>query len=141
MAFFAQRLANKFGHNEILPQHVLLAMVKQPDSMVKALIVQVDGDPSRLVRILESNLDSKVVSAADSRAPILSEATNIMLDRAQEEAMQNGSSNVCCEYVLFAMLELPDISDMLETVNLTRESIAANVDRVRCARTPKPKWW
>ncbi len=143
MAFFAQRLANKYGHREILPQHILLAMVQEPGNMVQALIVEAggDGDTSRLVKILQANLENKISTGTNGRSPSLSAGSNDMFDFANHEANLHGVQDVCCEFVLLAMLNFDDMRDMLATVNVTRKTVEENLEKVRCARTPRPNWW
>lgn len=141
MAFYAQRLAHKYGHTEILPQHVLLAMVQQPDSMVRALVIEVSGGASHLSEILQENLKSKTAHAPNGHSPRLSASADSMFDHAQKKAENADSEHVCCEYVLLAMLDITEMKDLLHMVNVTEETLMDNAEKVRCARTPKPNWW
>src|SRR6185312_6893379 len=52
----AQTKALRFGHTEVDGEHLLLALLEQPDGLTGRLLTQAGADPQALARDLEAEL-------------------------------------------------------------------------------------
>src|ERR1700694_4351749 len=53
----AQTLAQEAQHQEITPEHLLLALLQQPDGTVPPILQQVGVDPARVASDIKAQLD------------------------------------------------------------------------------------
>ena len=53
----AQQLADRAGHPEILPEHVLLALIEQPEGIVPAVLGKMNVQPQPLAAALRAQID------------------------------------------------------------------------------------
>ncbi|HMO49690.1 MAG TPA: ATP-dependent chaperone ClpB [Kiritimatiellia bacterium] len=100
----AQSLAGEKGHAEILPEHLALALLRQPEGLVRPLLQRLGVDPTGLENAIEQSLDrqAKVGGAAER---YLSKALRNMLDRASAAARTMRDEFVSVEHLLLAALE------------------------------------
>ena len=139
-AFCAQRLAGKYGHAHITPEHVLLALAMQTDNFVEVLFDQIDGDLAVLIEQLDASLTQQAKSTENGKSPDIDESTQSVLNSAAAEAEQLHDGYICTEHVLLALFNVESIAEMLADMSINKELVIRNLDRVRCARTPKPGW-
>ena len=59
----AQSIAVRLGHTEVDGEHLLLALLMQPEGLVPRLISQAGGEPARLAGDMEADLANARVSA------------------------------------------------------------------------------
>src|SRR5204862_821441 len=81
----AQAIARKRDHQEILPEHVLLALLAQQDGLVPPLLQRVGVEPRLVQQRLEDALQ-KVPSVQGGDSGHLAQRTLKVLDAAEEEA-------------------------------------------------------
>ena len=55
----AQTKALRFGHPEVDTEHLLLALLDQPEGIVPRLLTQVDADAGQLRKELEAELERR----------------------------------------------------------------------------------
>ena len=60
----AQTKALRYGHTEVDGEHLLLALLDQPEGIVPRLLAQAGTDPDRLRKNLEAELERRPGSAA-----------------------------------------------------------------------------
>src|SRR5438105_3390572 len=82
----AQELASRRGHSEVIPEHVLHALVAQEGGVVAPLVRKVGADPARIAAALERTLD-QMPSASGSHLDVgLAPRTRDLIERAEREA-------------------------------------------------------
>src|SRR4051812_40834910 len=103
----AQALAR--NHQSIEPEHVLMALLGDPDGIVYPLLHQLNANPSAIRSTLEAALDKipKVYSGADND-PRLSATSSRLLESAGAEAEALTDEYVSTEHLILAMLASPD---------------------------------
>ena len=107
----AQTLALSKGHQKLLPQHFLSAMLSDKDALVEKIITLCDGNLDLLKAELESEL-RKIPQVAGSGAGNLSisqEMARILL-LAEKIADKNSDQFVAIETFLQAILDSPELS-------------------------------
>jgi ATP-dependent Clp protease ATP-binding subunit ClpB len=100
----AQQLASRRGHAEILPEHVLAALVEQPDGLVPPLLRKAGADPARVAEGLKQALD-RMPSARGGIDIGLSRQGRDLIERAEKEAERFKDEYTSTEHVLLALTE------------------------------------
>jgi ATP-dependent Clp protease ATP-binding subunit ClpB len=103
----AQTKALRFGHTEVDTEHLLLAMLDQPDGLVPRLLARAEVDADALHAALELHLDGRPRVSGPGAAPgevYVARALNQVLDSAEQEAQRLKDEYVSVEHVLLAMI-------------------------------------
>jgi ATP-dependent Clp protease ATP-binding subunit ClpB len=101
----AQTKALRHGHTEIDVEHLLLALLDQPDGLVPRLLARTDVDVDALRAAVEQALERRPrVSGAGSGQAAVSRALGLLLDDAQQEAARLKDDYVSVEHLLLAMI-------------------------------------
>jgi ATP-dependent Clp protease ATP-binding subunit ClpB len=103
----AQTKALRYGHTEVDVEHLLLALLEQPDGLVPRLLERADADPRALVTALDEHLQGRPSVSGPGSASgqiYVSRALNELLDRAQREAERLKDEYVSVEHVVLAIL-------------------------------------
>jgi ATP-dependent Clp protease ATP-binding subunit ClpB len=103
----AQTKALRYGHTEVDSEHLLLALVDQPDGLVPRLLARADVDTGALRVAVEHALERRPsVSGpgADGGQASVTRALNRVLDAAQREAERLNDEYVSVEHVVLGML-------------------------------------
>ena len=99
----AQSLAAKKGNPELLPEHVVLALLAQRDGVTTPMLQKAGADLEGLQRALEAHV-AQLPRVQGGSEPGLSRRTLSMLNHAEEEAKALGDSYVSVEHMLLALL-------------------------------------
>src|SRR5947208_97479 len=99
----AQAIARKRDHQEILPEHLLAALLQQQDGLVPPLLQRVGAEPRLLQQRLEHEL-RKVAQVHGGEGGHLSQRALKVLDAAEEEAGKMKDEYVSTEHILLALV-------------------------------------
>src|SRR4051794_2374547 len=99
--------AQRMGHTEIAPEHMLLALMEQREGLVPRLLERLDVDATALHEALGRRLSQRPsVSGSGASGQVgLSRELNLILDNAQREAERMKDEYVSVEHVLLAMAQ------------------------------------
>ena len=101
----AQTKALRYGHTEVDVEHLLLALLDQPDGLVARLLARMEVDVGALRRATEQALERRPrVSGSGSGQASLSRALGLLLDDAEQEATRLKDEYVSVEHLLLAMV-------------------------------------
>ncbi|HEX5926862.1 MAG TPA: ATP-dependent chaperone ClpB [Baekduia sp.] len=101
----AQTKALRFGHTEVDVEHLLLALLDQPDGLVARLLARMDVDVDGLRHATEQTLQRRPrVSGSGSGQATISRALGLLLDDAEQEAARLKDEYVSVEHLLPAMI-------------------------------------
>src|SRR3954449_985584 len=99
----AQTKALRYGHTEVDVEHLLLALLDQPDGLISRLL----DDPDAIRRDVEQALERRPrVSGAGQGNITVSRTLGLLLDRAGQEAERLRDDYVSVEHLLLALFEL-----------------------------------
>jgi ATP-dependent Clp protease ATP-binding subunit ClpB len=98
----AQQLADREGHPEILPEHLLLTLLEQRDGIVPGLIRKLNEDPAALASTVRAEL-TKQPRAHGGTQVALSPRLRRVSDAAEQEAERLKDEYVSTEHLLLAI--------------------------------------
>ena len=104
----AQTKALRFGHTEVDGEHLLLALLDQPDGLVPRLLTQAGADADRLRAEIEADLSRRPKVTGPGAAPgqvFVTQRLSRLLDTAEREAHRLKDEYVSVEHLLIALLE------------------------------------
>ncbi len=126
----AQDIARERGQQELTPEHLLLALVRQKDGVVPPILQRAGASADRLERRLEEALDAipKVAGGDIYASPRLSK----LLEAAWKESQALKDEYVSAEHLLLAAAEGDgQAKAILKEAGLTRANILAILKTVR----------
>ncbi|MEU2207141.1 ATP-dependent chaperone ClpB [Streptomyces hygroscopicus] len=104
----AQTTAMRFGHTEVDGEHLLFALLDQPEGLIPRLVTQVGADPEAVRTMLETELARKPRVTGPGAAPgqvFLTQRLARVLDTAEQEAKRLKDEYVSMEHLVLALAE------------------------------------
>jgi ATP-dependent Clp protease ATP-binding subunit ClpB len=103
----AQTKALRYGHTEIDVEHLLLALLEQPDGLIPRLVSRLDADIDALRAAVEAQLEGRprVSGSGASGDAHITRALGNLLDSAEQHATRLKDEYVSVEHVLLAMID------------------------------------
>ncbi|MBO2448622.1 ATP-dependent chaperone ClpB [Actinomadura barringtoniae] len=133
----AQTKALRFGHTEVDGEHLLLALLDQPDGLAPRLLSEASADPDRLRADLEDELGRRPKVGGPGAQPgqvFVTQRLARLLDSAEREAQRLKDEYVSVEHLLIALLEegsQTSAGRLLHAQGLTRDSFLQALTRIR----------
>jgi ATP-dependent Clp protease ATP-binding subunit ClpB len=130
----AQHLAERFGHQQIEPEHLARALLEQKEGVIPPLLGKIGANQNQLIKELESILERMPsVSGSGTGQVYLSPRAKTVMDRAFEEAEQMKDEYVSLEHVLLAILEEKDgkATRAFAAAGVTREAVLSVLVEIR----------
>ena len=127
----AQALAQEAQQQEITPEHLLLALLQQPDGTVPPILQQIGVDPSRVAAELKAQLDRlPKVYGAES---YLGSRLRRLLDAAWSEMERLKDEYLSTEHILLAIVDEANSEGarLLQRAGVSREKILQALTQVR----------
>src|SRR6185503_5733341 len=128
----AQSLALGRDHQQIEPQHLLLALLNQEDGGVASLVAQAGGNPNALKQALAQALDRlPKVEGTPGEVHVSRDLTNL-LNLADKDAQKRGDQFIASELFLLACAaDKGEIGRLLKSSGVTKTSLEKAVEQVR----------
>ncbi|HEX8930820.1 MAG TPA: Clp protease N-terminal domain-containing protein, partial [Actinomycetota bacterium] len=131
----AQRLALAGDHQRVEPDHLLAALLSDPEGIVFPLVRRAGADPGALKTRATEALDRMPKIYGPEQEVVLSPQTARLIERARREASALGDQYVSTEHLLLALSEGSDpAATLLTGSGLTREAILKALEQVRGAK-------
>jgi len=137
----AQRMAQEYGHAAIEPPHLLLALARQADGVVPAILARLAGSPDFLTSELERELEARPRASGATAEPGLSRGLSQALDAAERQARTMKDEFVSTEHLLLALAAGPE-ADRLRRHGVTPEAILQSLSGIRGSQrvvSPNPE--
>ena len=103
----ARDLVEKFEQQALEPEHLLLALIRQPEGLTRPLLQKLGAAPERLQSEVEAAARRHPVVRGELAEPYLSPQTKRALDRAAQHAQRLKDSYLSAEHLLLALSEDP----------------------------------
>ena len=128
----AQEMGARFGQQQILPLHVLWALLAQGDGVVPPLLEKLGVSPTQLAGEVEKQVE-RLPKVSGGAEQYLSPETNKVLERAQEEAQRLKDEYVSTEHILLgiAAAKRDSAGELLAKHGVTHESILQAMAMIR----------
>src|SRR3954470_6235589 len=129
----AQAAGRDAGHTEIAPEHLLRALLDQPEGVVNGVLERIGVD----VHAVRNRVDEALgrlprVSGATVRDARLSPAAFSLLEAADKEREQLDDEYLSTEHLLLAMTDITGGGgDLVRTFAITREAVLDALRHVR----------
>src|SRR3954453_13626053 len=129
----AQALARDAGNTEIAPEHLLRALLDQPEGIVSGVVERIGVDVAGVRRKVDEALEKLPrVSGATVRDAQLSSSTFRVLENADKEREGLNDDYLSTEHILLAMAEVPGgVGDLLRSFGITRDAALEALREVR----------
>jgi ATP-dependent Clp protease ATP-binding subunit ClpB len=128
----AQHLAEKYEHQQIEPEHLLVSILKQDGGIAAPLLKKLGADPSVILSRLEAALQKlpKVSGGSDS---YISPRTKKVIDASFKEAQRLNDEYVSIEHLLIAIAEErgSEAAKILSSLGVTRDAIFKVLTEIR----------
>ncbi len=99
----AQQLAETFGHVQIEPDHLLVALLRQRDGVVPQVVDRIGGASAALLQAAEEKLAARPRQHGANTTVSLSRSASDVLNAAQREATNMKDAYVSTEHILLAL--------------------------------------
>src|SRR3954470_3732395 len=129
----AQALARDAGNTEIAPEHLLRALLDQPEGVVSGVLERIGVDVTAARRRVDEELDKLPrVSGATVRDAQLGASTYRVLENADGERANLNDEYLSTEHVLLAMTEVPGgVGDTLRSIGVEHDAVLDALRQVR----------
>jgi len=132
----AQETAQSYGNQQIEPEHVIHALLRQNEGIVPPIIQKLGADPVQMAASLQTDIERLPrVSGAATGQVYISPRLSAMLTKAWEEAQQLKDEFVSTEHLLLAATSTKDgaIARVLKEAGVTRDRVLQALVDVRGA--------
>jgi ATP-dependent Clp protease ATP-binding subunit ClpB len=122
----SEALANQYNHQAIDGEHLLMALVRQPEGIVSEILKKLGADPKRIESELESSLRGlPSVSGGGASQRYISPRLNHIMDAAFAEAQRLKDEYVSVEHVLIAIAaeKEGEAAKILQRAGVTKDAI------------------
>ena len=127
----AQGLAGDYGHSEIEPLHVLVALLNQPDGVVPEVIAKIGVPTTSLQADLRHKLEGQPRVQGSNVTPNLGRALQQLIGGAEKEARQMRDEYVSTEHLLLAMTHEKSLADALADQGVTHDEVLQALTTIR----------
>jgi len=132
----AAEIIQRYGHNQIDTEHILLALIEQPEGVVPQILEILKVDPSQLVErldyILRTSPKASIFGAGAGQIFITPRVKRI-IDLANEEASRLKDEYISTEHIFLAILSERNTpaARLLESAGITRERVNEAIAQLR----------
>jgi ATP-dependent Clp protease ATP-binding subunit ClpB len=130
----AQTKALRFGHQQVDVEHLLLALLEQPEGLIPRLLVRADVDADALHDAVVRELERRQRVTGSGADITIARPLGMLLDAAEAEAERMKDEYVSVEHVMLAMFEAgasSAASRLLAEHGATRERFLEILTEVR----------
>ena len=132
----AAEIIQRYGHNQIDTEHILLALIEQPDGVISQLLEIMNVDPKNLTErldyILRTSPKANIFGGGAGQIFITPRVKRIV-DLANEEANRLKDEYISTEHLFLAVLSerSTPAARLLEGAGITKERVLEAVNQLR----------
>ncbi len=124
----AKRLSKKMNHGYVGTEHILLAMIKEGTSVAATVLTANGVEEKRLFELISDLIspgEEGTILSKDGFSP----KTELLLEKAEEEAEGSRSELIGTEHILIALIREGDCaaSRLLNSMNVNRQKVFSDV--------------
>ena len=128
----AQHLAEKYQHQQIEPEHLLEAALKQSGGIAQPMLKKLGADPAIILNRLDAAL-KKLPRVEGTVETYISPRTKKVIDAASKEAQRLNDEYVSIEHLLIAITEErgSEAAKILSSLGVTRDAVFRVLTEIR----------
>ncbi len=132
----AAEIIQRYGHNQIDTEHILLALIEQPEGVITQLLEILKVDPEnfkeRLDYILRTSPKANIFGGGAGQVFITPRVKRI-IDLANEEANRLKDEFISTEHIFLAILSERNTpaARLLEDLGITRQRVLDAIEELR----------
>ncbi|MAS36928.1 MAG: ATP-dependent chaperone ClpB [Anaerolineaceae bacterium] len=127
----AQTMAVEFGHPEIDPLHIMVALLQQADGVVPQVVTKIGARPQTLLSELEQQLNDRPRTSGSNAQVVISRASQQVFNTAEKEASKMRDEYVSTEHILLALAKSDRIGDYLQRHGISEDAILKALTSIR----------
>ncbi len=134
----AQSLAQREGHQQFAPEHLLKVLLDDPEGLAAGLIDRAGGNSRAALTAVEAALDKRPkISGGGAGQIYLDPALARVFDAAEKAAEKTGDSYVTAERLLLALAldKSSEAGKILKGAGVTAQTLNAAIEALRKGRT------
>jgi ATP-dependent Clp protease ATP-binding subunit ClpB len=134
----AQSLAQREGHQQFAPEHLLKVLLDDPEGLAAGLIDRAGGNSRAALAAVEAALDKRPkISGGGAGQIYLDPALARVFDAAEKAAEKTGDSYVTAERLLLALAldKSSEAGKILKGAGVTAQTLNAAIEALRKGRT------
>ena len=132
----AAKIIQRYGHNQIDTEHILLALIEQPEGVISQVLQQLNVDSQSLIErldyVLRTSPKANIFGGGTGQIFITPRVKRI-IDLANEEANRLHDEYISTEHIFLAILSerSTPAARLLEGAGVTRDRVNDTVQQVR----------
>lgn len=132
----AAEIIQRYGHNQIDAEHILLAMIEQPQGVVSQLLDILKIDPSvvadRLDLILRTTPKASIFGGGSGQI-FITPRVKMIVDHANQEANRLSDEYISTEHLFLAILgeKNTQLARLMEELGITRQRVLDAISELR----------
>jgi ATP-dependent Clp protease ATP-binding subunit ClpB len=132
----SQSLASEMQHQELSPEHLFLALLRQPDGLARPLLEKLSVQPNAVEQQLEDDLRRRPKVSGGNAGQTLGTDLRNSLDQAEKEMSKLKDEYVSVEHFLLALVDSPATAagKILRAQGVTRDKLMQALQAVRGAQ-------
>jgi len=132
----SQTLASEMQHQELTPEHLLLALLRQPDGLARPLLEKLNVQPGTVEQQIEEELRRRPKVSGANTGQTLGADLRTVLDQAEKEMSKLKDEYVSVEHFLLALVDSPSIpaARILRGLGVNRDRVMQALQAVRGAQ-------
>src|ERR1700757_2942097 len=132
----SQSLASEMQHQELSPEHLFLALLRQPDGLARPLLEKLNVQPNAVEQQLEDDLGRRPKVSGGNAGQTLGTDLRNALDQAEKEMSKLKDDYVSVEHFLLALVDSPATAagKILRAQGVTRDKMMQALQAVRGAQ-------
>jgi len=133
----AAEIIQRYGHNQIDTEHMLLALIEQPEGVVPQILEILKVDPQilaeRLDYILKTSPKANIFGVGGAGQIFITPRVKRIIDQANEEASKLKDEYISTEHIFLAILSEKNTPSarLLETTGITRDRVLDAIMQLR----------
>ena len=132
----AQTIAMREGHQGLVPEHLLKALMDDDQGLASNLISRAGGQPARVVEALDLSMAKLPKVSGDAGQVSMDSTTGRVLAEAEKLASKAGDSFVPVERVLMALCMVKSkAKDALDAGKVSAQALNEAINDIRKGRT------
>jgi len=133
----AAEIIQRYGHNQIDTEHMLLALIEQPEGAISQILqnLNIQGIDliDRLDYVLKNTQKASIFGSRGAGQVFITPRVKRIVDVANQEANRLKDEFISTEHLFLAVLDEKNTpaSRLLETEGLTKERVYGAIDQIR----------